>query len=84
MDTKLLERYENRMEFPGKLMSGNPQNYVGMALCVSCTIFFRWGWQEDKKEAVCKALDREVASSKCNTPYQWRDALRTGNLHVLI
>ncbi|WP_027705821.1 type VI immunity family protein [Zymobacter palmae] len=61
MDTKLLELYGNRMEFPGRLLSGNPQDYVGMALSVSCTIFFRWGWQEEKKEAICKALDKYMS-----------------------
>ena len=53
-----LDYYNAHLEFPGKLIRGTPQNYVGAVMALSGTFYFREGWTRNKREAICRCLTR--------------------------
>lgn len=50
--------YTHRYELPGGMMIGAPQDYVGAIMALSGTLYFRWGWTDEKREAICRCFDR--------------------------
>ncbi len=55
---KFMDYFKEKMELPGGITKGVIENYIGLVICMSCTIYFKWGWQEKKREAICKALEK--------------------------
>lgn len=61
MDLSLIEKYGNSLMFPGCATTDNPKDFVGAAICVSCTIYFKWGWKKNKREVICDFLDKYMS-----------------------
>lgn len=55
---KFMDYFKEKMELPGGITKGVIENHIGLVICMSCTIYFKWGWQEKKREAICKALEK--------------------------
>ena len=58
---KALEAYGHDNEFPGALFFGGPKSYVGAALAVTGTLYFREGYTEEKRAAICECFDEYIA-----------------------
>ena len=58
--------YTTSLKLPGKMRIGAPQDYVGAVMALSGTLFFRWGWTDEKRAAICRCFDKykEVAGDE--------------------
>lgn len=55
-----LSYFKEGMALPGGITKGIIKDYTGLVICMSCTIYFKWGWQEEKQNAICDALEKYI------------------------
>lgn len=55
-----LSYFQEGMALPGGITKGIIKDYTGLVICMSCTIYFKWGWQEEKQNAICDALEKYI------------------------
>ena len=59
---KFIKFYNDRLELPGSMMlKGGPKDYIGAAMSLSATLFFRWGWTKNNRIAICQCLEDYLA-----------------------
>ena len=60
---------------PGAMLAKHgPENYVGAALCVRGTLYFRGSATPEIREAICKCFDAYEAIAKEHLTWLWRDS----------
>jgi hypothetical protein len=61
------------LEMPGAmLMKYGPQDYVGAAVCVRGTLFFKNSFTGEVREAICKCFDAYRAIAEDHLTWLWR------------
>jgi hypothetical protein len=72
-------KIHGHLELPGAmLMKYGPQDYVGGAICVRGTLYFKNSFSEEVREEICKCFDAYQAIAQDHLRWLWRDEPPSG------